>query len=1027
MNRRAGTRGKHKVISIRERGNAAMSAMNTRGRTNRRGCRSTLSIAVASCLAVAAHAQQASTSAPGDGESLEEVIVTGFRASLAESLQNKRESNQIIESVSAEDIGKFPDQNVAESLQRLSGVQIDRDNGQGTKVRIRGLDQNVLLLNDDIFLTGLELYTRSEGNVRNVNAASLEGIPAELLGGVDVIKSPTADQLEGGLGGIVNLKTRSPFDLTETTLAGNVRYADSGEGWEPLGALVFGYQFNERLAVIASASYDKQRYQTDVLGGHNRGGWKLSDRPDRAAAPNYFAPEYRYATDRDEERERLGFSLAAAWRPTDAMEIRAEWFRSDLEILTQEASLKFPFASESPGLDTTQPYQIDANGVLISGTIIANSAEAISFVKNTDIAADNFQLSFKFDNQGAWRASAAAAYSQADMDSNSANNDVRYTQYTVRGADGNTFAPNSAAPANYRYVYHNNGGTLPSFSLAGTPDLYTNPANGFFKSHWAFGDRTRSENWAVRGDVEFDPPFIKSGAVSLSGGVRLANRNIDYEFGRYLADYSGKGELDGSAFGQNWTPFGYFQDGAIGYKSCEIPASAGANFRFAPCDRFDDPDTPAPSSPALITPYQTMTGSAGRVETIRNFWSSGRVAGNAVLVQDRSQMGDALAWIQGLYPDTPFAFFPSPLETFQVEEQTTSAYVMADVGQPDDNYHINLGARLIRTELTVDQNAASNPNPTFWGTDSWNGVLKDFTTITNERSYTDILPSVNVVLDITDETKVRFSAARVVARQDLFQLGRGFETNFTRDPATDLFRFTNGTSGNPELKPYRASQFDLSYEYYFGPQGLVAVTPFWKEVDSFITLVTQSIFVMDQAGGRPGPVEIPINGEGGNIKGIELAAQYAFAWGGGFNVNYTYSDSESPTFNDVDDNLPIDGVAEHSFNTQLYYQHRGFEARVSYTWRDKSFDGNFGFADQVAPFDPDSTADNITRTYGIWNRDYGQFDAQIGYQFSEHLGITLEALNITEEDQSQYLQYENLPFTFESGSRRILVGFRGSF
>jgi iron complex outermembrane receptor protein len=990
-----------------------MSALNKYGRTNRRGCRSALSIAIASCLAVAAHAQQtaAPTSVAGSDESLEEVIVTGFRASLAEALQNKRESNQIIESVSAEDIGKFPDQNVAESLQRLSGVQIDRDNGQGTKVRIRGLDQNVLLLNNDVFLTGLELYTRNEGNDRNSNAASLEGIPAELLGGVDVIKSPSATDLEGGLGGIVNLKTRNPFDFAETTLAGNVRYADSGEGWEPLGALVFAYQFNERLAVIASASYDKQRFQTDALGGQNRGGWKLSDRPDRATVPtNYFAPEYRYTTDRDEERERLGFSLAAAFRPTEATEIRAEWFRSDLEILTEEASIKFPFASESPGLDTTQPYQIDGNGVLLSGTIVANSAEAISFVKNSDITADNFQLTFKFDNQGAWRASAAAAYSQADQDSDSANSDVRYTRYTVRGADGTSFAPNAAAPPSYRYLYNNNGGTLPSFSLVGTPDLYTNPNNGFFKSHWAFGDRTSSENWAVRSDVEFDPTFKPWGAaVTLSGGARLAERKIDYEFGRYLADYSGQGELDGSAFGQNWTPYGYFQDGAIGYKSCEIPASAGANFQFAPCERFNN-------SPALITPYQTMTGTGGRVEAINGFWSSGRVAGNAVLVQNRSQMSNAQAWIQALYPDTPFAFFPSPLETFQVEEQTTSGYLMADMGEPGDRYHINLGARVMRTELTIDQNAASNPNPTFWGTDSWNGVLKDFTTLTFDRSYTDVLPSMNVVLDVTEGSKVRFSAAKVVARQDLFQLGRGFETNFTRDPTTDLFRFTNGSSGNPRLEPYRAKQVDVSYEYYFGAQGLLAVTPFYKKVDSFISVVTQSIFVMDQAGGRPGPVQIPINGKGGNIKGVEFGAQHAFPWGGGFNVNYTYSDSESPTFNDVDRNLPIDGVAEHSFNTQLYYEHRGFEARVSYTWRDESFAGNFGFADG-----------NITRTYGIWNRDYGQFDAQLGYQFSERLGVTLEALNITEEDASQYLQYENLPFTFASGSRRILVGFRGSF
>ena len=265
-----------------------------------------LSAAISSCLTMGAHAAQpASPATSTTSEPLEEVIVTGFRASLADALQNKRESNQIIESVSAEDIGKFPDQNVAESLQRLPGISIDRSNGMGTKARIRGLDQNVTLLNDDIFLSGLELYTQGEGNVRETD--SLEGIPSELLGGIDVYKSPNASQSESGLGGIINLKTRSPFDLTGTTLAGNVRYGDSGEGWEPLGALVFSHEFSERLAVIASVSYDKQLFQTDVLGGQNRGGWRFSNRNDRATvAQNYFAPEYRYATDRDEERERLG-------------------------------------------------------------------------------------------------------------------------------------------------------------------------------------------------------------------------------------------------------------------------------------------------------------------------------------------------------------------------------------------------------------------------------------------------------------------------------------------------------------------------------------------------------------------------------------------------------------------------------------------------------------------------------------------------------------------------------------------------
>jgi len=186
-------------------------------------------------------------------------------------------------------------------------------------------------------------------------------------------------------------------------------------------------------------------------------------------------------------------------------------------------------------------------------------------------------------------------------------------------------------------------------------------------------------------------------------------------------------------------------------------------------------------------------------------------------------------------------------------------------------------------------------------------------------------------------------------------------------------------------------------------------------VDSFITVVTESVFVNDQAGGRFGPVQRPVNGDGGSISGFEVSTQYAFDFGVGFNLNYTYSDSKSPFSNDIDSGLPIPGVAKNAYNAQVYYQNFGFEARLSYTWRDESFDGNFQFSDDV------------TRTYGVWNRDYGQLDAQLGYQLNDHLGFTLEAINLTEEDRSQYLQYENLPFTFESGSRRILLGIRGSF
>lgn len=941
---------------------------------------------------------------------IEEIVVTGFRASLADALSNKRSSNLILESVTAEDIGKFPDQNIAESLQRLSGVQIDRANGQGTTVRIRGLDQNVTVLNGEVFLTGLEVFKL--GEIADRKQDSLEGIPAELLGGVDVYKTPNASLVEGGLGGIINLKTRNPLSLEEgLTIAGNARMGTGSDtdGWDPTGAVAIGYNDGERFGVIATFSYDKQALHTDALAGDARGNWVLSNRADADTVSDYYAPEYRYAVDRDQERERWGFSLGASYKVSDAVEIEAQWFHSDLSIATQEGNIKFPMNLETPGLDTSLPFTIGANNVLESGTFIANSAEVISFVQGTDTKADNAQFKLTFDDGGNLRGTLQGSYAKSEMFSTFAHSDVRYTQYSVPTANaasptGYSHAPaNPLAPANFRYTYNNNGGVRPNFTLVDVPDLFTNPDYGFFKSHWVRDTKADLENYSIRGDIEYDPEFISGSNTIISAGFRYANRDVEFEEARYLADYSGRGELDGTDFGENWTPYGYFQDGAIGFRSCGLPgAPAGCTNRFG-------------DSPPLITPFDTFGSNPGRVETIENYWS-GNAGTTNLLLQDRSQMVDGPAWIQSLYPDLPFSRFIDPLNTFTVGEKSTSGYVMADVEDDDGTFHLNVGVRVVHTELTVNQGTPANANPFYWGTDSWNGVLGEADRIESTRSFTDILPSANAVFNIDDNQKVRASAARVVARSQLFDLGRGFQTFFNRNPDTNLFEFTNGNSGNPALDPFRASQFDLSYEYYIGDEGLVSVTGFWKEVDSFIVTNTVPTFVEDEAGGRLGPVTIPENGDGGFIRGFELGAQYVFDMGVGFIANYTFSDSESSSFNDFDTDIAIPGVSKHSTNAQVFYQQDLFEARVSYSWRSKAYNGNFGFNDGA-----------VTRTLGRWFRPYGQLDAQLVVHITDNFDLSAEVVNITKESQSEYLQFENLPFRYNSGPRRILLGGRFRF
>ena len=212
------------------------------------------------------------------------IIVSGYRASLRNALNTKRNSDLVIESISPEDIGKFPDQNVAESLQRLPGVQIDRANGQGTSVLIDGLRQNATLLNGEVFLTGREFYVGGEasggGAGANSQYASLEGVPSEEIGGIDVYKNPQASTVEGGIGGTINLKGIDPLaQKAGLTVAGNLRgtVSSGAKSVTPDGTLFVSYKVSDNFAVFAALSYDHEKTLTKTFQDANRNQWLITD------------------------------------------------------------------------------------------------------------------------------------------------------------------------------------------------------------------------------------------------------------------------------------------------------------------------------------------------------------------------------------------------------------------------------------------------------------------------------------------------------------------------------------------------------------------------------------------------------------------------------------------------------------------------------------------------------------------------------------------------------------------------------
>lgn len=987
-----------------------------------------LSAAISSCLGLTAHA--AETSAPPAGE-LEEVVVTGYRASLETALDRKRTSNQAIESIAPEDLGKMPDQNVAESLQRVPGVQINRAGGRGTQVLIQGLGNNLITLNGEVFLTGREFYVSGEasggGAGGNVQYSSLQGIPSEEIGGIDVIKNPTAANREGGLGGIIDLKTRSALAQPEGfSLSGNVRGTsadDAEEDITPVATLVGGYRLNDRFGITASVSYDEQSTLNKEYQAQNRSEWRLGNSAqdgNYVGSPTqgtlsrindlYIVPQLAYFSDILQTNTTRGATLGAEFQWTDAIKSSFNYFYVDDEEESTTYSNKAWFNGQNagndisqasslrPGIDPSQPYSIDDNGVVLNGSFMANGAETATLYQKTTASSNNYQFVTSFDDGGRLGGDIGLSYADAEYELQAAQADVEHGLYlTTTGAatspaapgcnNGTSFCTNGSH--GYRFQWTNGGSSgLPSVryeNAFGVTDVLSNPAYTTFKSNWAWANYGEQEQFAVKGNLHFDA----TDKLKITGGLRYQDRDVDQTFGRYLIDGTlAPGVVAGDVGDPNGGTYVYYQD--PGYGNPGIPYST------------------ATSNPDLVKYYNSSSSGLISVKDPKR----GGMTNPATYLET--------VWADAGVPNETQTFFKDTLSSFTVNEKTESVYVMADAGSAEDGYMGNFGLRLVQTELDID-NAQTAPQATYYGTASWNGVNNNNIPKSYNRKYVDILPSANFVFDATDTQKLRFGAARVVSPQNLMQLGLGNSYNFTRgaDDANGnaRFSFANGSSGNPNLDPFRASQFNMSWEDYFSPGGLISVGFFYKAVDNFVTIANVPTLVNDDFGGTVGNVQTPVNGGKGKIYGGELAAQYAFDNGFGVAANYTRSNSQSDQDTAFENDLEIPGVSRDSANLTVYYEQHGLSARVAYAWRSKAVNSSlvgstFSFPDE----------NGVQTVYGVYAADYGQLDAQIGYDFSSSFGILLSAVNLTNEKQHTYLQYENLPFTYNDTGRRLFFG-----
>ena len=996
------------------------------------------------CVFILASAQaEAQNAAPSAAQSgLEEIVVTGYRASVQSALDTKRNAIQPIESIVAEDIGKMPDQNVSESLQRLPGVSINRSGGKGTQVLIDGLANNLITLNGEVLLTGREIYASGEGSGGggNIQYASLEGIPSEEIGGIDVIKNPTAKDREGGIGGTVNLKTRSPLaQKLGLNLAANAsaQKAENAEGGAtPNGTIVGGYKFNDSFAITGSVSYDDSKTHTKEFQDQNRNQWLVTNTAtvgsyvgSPVASTNtvlpggktYIDPQLAYFSDILDRIKTKGATLGAEWRWNDDITSSVNWFyiREEEEAVTYSNKAWFSGGSGQnnapgkpasfPGIDPSKSYSIDGNGVIQSATMMANGAETSTLYESNRTTANNFQFDTKFAGNGRFTGDLGFAYAKADGDYEAAQADVEHGYYGAFGGKGSIQpgAPgcnnggNSCTNGNHGYSWvWNNGGTsgLPSATYSnnnGYTDILSNPNYTLFKSNWAWANTVDEKNYAIKGNV-----YTKlNEVINLSAGARYADREVDYVHGRYLIN--------------GVDPYGVGGVGA-GTKAgnCCTGPDTGTYIYYSDPGYATIPYSTPQTNPNLLLNYNNFAN--GKI-SVKNPYTSG-MSNPATYLNT--------LWKQAGVTNNTEKFFADALNSYNIKEKTTSAYVMLDGGDASGLFHANAGIRFVHTSLEVS-GGQTNPNgSTYVGTASWNGVDANDVGFTKSRSYNDVLPSLNFTLNATDTQKLRFGAARVVAPQNLNDIGRGLQYGFTRAPdgpgGQVRFKFQGGSAGNAGLDPFRASQFYLSYENYFAPGALVSAGYFYKAVDNFVTTANVPTFVQDGVGGTTANVASLVNGGTGRIQGLELRGDYAFANGFGVQANFTLADSSSTQSSSFGNNLPIPGVSKQSYNVIGYYEGYGFSARAAYSWRSEAVNSS-GVGSSFAFQDINGNQ----KVYTVYSAPYGQLDAQIGYDFSPRLGLRLSAVNLTNEKQHTYLQWKNEPFTYDDSGRRVFFGVRG--
>ncbi|MBB6242498.1 TonB-dependent receptor [Rhodanobacter sp. MP1X3] len=468
-----------------------------------------------------------------DATDLTAVTVTGVRASMASAISIKQGADQIVDSIVAEDIGKLPDNNVAEALQRISGVQIDRNYGEGSSIAIRGLTQVRTELN------GGDSFTANGGDT-----LSFEDVPSELLAGIDVYKNPSAEMIEGGLGGTVDLRTHMPFDFTgqKFAVSSEYDYADLAKKGKPSASVLYSNRWKTsagEFGILVDLAYQKHAFRQDVISTEPFYAVQAGSGGAYANYPNYTGqtlevPHGGGVGETVGERRRMGSDVALQWRPNSDVELHAQAVRSDYHFQWNDYSY-FAYTGTTPiVLDTTKPYSFGPSGNFLSGTFDATGS--LDTEGNPDPnGATTAGIPVASNSSLTTRHSITTDYTWG-ASWNVTNNLSLKTDFQFIDASTTTFRYILNTSTTTPYLYQDISGGLPVLKV--DTAYTTNPANNTFG--YLLDDKTNATGrefaWRADGEYTLGGNFFQS----IKFGVRTTDRTAETEDSGYRFVYIGQ-------------------------------------------------------------------------------------------------------------------------------------------------------------------------------------------------------------------------------------------------------------------------------------------------------------------------------------------------------------------------------------------------------------------------------------------------------------------------------------------------------